>query len=90
MTDRKCKELNVEKKRKLKVEMYNLESSLSKILIKFMLKQNLKRSKEWSNETILKSLKYKSACKKGGYSLWKLWTSTALNKSTESFARNKL
>lgn len=54
----------------LKTELNNLERSLSRIYNTnqiHMLKNNLSRPRAWSDETILKSLKYKFACKKGGY-----------------------
>lgn len=67
---RKNKALSKENE-KLNVALKNLETSISKIYNPdqiHMFKSNLKRPKVWSDETILKSLKYKFACKKGGYS----------------------
>lgn len=65
----KNKILNAENK-KLESEMNNLEKSLSRMYNQdqlHMMKKNLRRPRAWSDETILKSLKYKFACKKGGY-----------------------
>lgn len=55
---------------KLKVVLENVQKSVSKIYNPdqiHVLQNNLKRPKAWSDETILKSLKYKFACKKSGY-----------------------